>query len=52
MTLRKIKIDTVKLAQAMVQPLRKREYMAVGRKAFTVERLPEGVLRVMDINEL
>jgi len=38
-----------KLAASMTQPLRlRRDYMAVGRKAFLVEQLPDGALPIYD----
>lgn len=38
-----------KLAASMTQPLRlRRDYMAVGRKTFLVEQLPDGALPVYD----
>lgn len=38
-----------KLAASMIQPLRKRrDYSAVGRKAFWVEQLPDGALPLYD----
>ena len=38
-----------KLAASMIQPLRKRrDYSAVGRKAFYVEQLPDGALPLYD----
>ena len=38
-----------KLAASMTQPLRlRRDYMAVGRKTFLVEQLPDGALPIYD----
>ena len=38
-----------KLAMSMTQPLRlRRDYMAVGRKTFLVEQLPDGALPIYD----
>ncbi len=38
-----------KLASSMTQPLRlRRDYMAVGRKTFLVEQLPDGALPIYD----
>jgi len=38
-----------KLAASMTQPLRlRRDYMAVGRKTFLVEQLPDGALSIYD----
>lgn len=38
-----------KIASSMIQPLRKRrDYSAVGRKAFYVEQLPDGALPIYD----
>ena len=38
-----------KLAMSMTQPLRlRRDYMAVGRKTFLVEQLPQGALPIYD----